>query len=173
MLAVPLRAEFRAQARRGVIGALEMCAVVVALYALAGRLEDFNVGPWHAVLIAAAVLLMTALYTLPSRRIHRRLERIEPLTEPAEAMSPTTVRWFWLWAIGAGLVLGGFGLVVDVELDIVAIFIAVGLGGTLGGPAYEAWAVGRYERRHGGTVYRLEDPPGTEAGLGWLPASGQ
>jgi len=83
------------------------------------------------------------------------------------------VGWFWLWAIGAGFVLGGFGLVVDVELDIVAVFIAVGLGGTLGGPAYEAWAVGRYEREHGGTVYRVEDPPGTQAGLGWLPGRGQ
>ena len=64
-----------------------------------------------------------------------------------------------------GLALGGIALLLDFEVDVLAIVLAVALGGVLGEDAVNAWIVRRYERGCGATVYRVEDPPGTEAGL--------
>jgi hypothetical protein len=168
MLAVPHRAELRGQAARGIAGALLIFAAAVALYALAGRLDDLNVRWPHAIGIPAAVLVAATAYSVLGGRMSRRLERMRPLEPGAEAAAPRTVRGWWLWAIGAGLLVGGVALIIDFELDNLAVVLAIGLGSVLGGPALDAWTVARHEREHGGTVYRVEDPPGTEAGLRWL-----
>ena len=75
-----------------------------------------------------------------------------------------------LQALGLGLVVGGIGLLIDVELDVLAIGFAITLGGVVGADLLKSLTLSRYERAHRGTVYRVEDPPGTEAGLGWAPA---
>jgi hypothetical protein len=173
MVAVPYRAELRAEAVRGTLGLLTAYAVALAMFAAAGRLGDLNVGPSDALLIVAAVLVMTAIYSLPPSKMTKRLARLPPLDPDASRAAPTPPRRWPLWAIGGGLLLGGIALVLDLELDLLAIFFAIGLGSNAGGPAYEAWRVARHEREHGGTVYRVEDPPGTDAGLAWLPRGGQ
>jgi hypothetical protein len=173
MVAVPYRAELRGKAARGTVGALLMFGAAIVLYALAGRLDDLNVRWPHAIAIPAAVLVAATAYSLLGGRTSRRLARMRRLEPGAEPAAPRTVRGWWLWAIGAGLLLGGAALVIDFELDNLAIVLAIALGSVLGGPAPAALTVARYERAHGGTVYRVEDPPGTQSGLGWLPKGGE
>ena len=70
--------------------------------------------------------------------------------------------------IVGGLLLGGIALVLDFEIDNLAVVLAaIALGGVLGDDAAGAWTLARYEREHGRTVYRVEDPAGTDAGLAW------
>ena len=173
MVAVPLKAELSGEALRRTIGVVETCVVAVALYAAAGRLDDRSFGPWQVLAIAGAALLLVALYSLLPPRVSTKLERMQALDRSADHASPKRAPWFWAWAIGGGLVLGGIGLLFDIGPDTLAIFVAIALGATIGGPAYDAWTVARYEREHDGTVYRVEDPPGTEAGLAWLPRAGE
>ena len=173
MVAVPLRAELRAEAVRGTLRLLVAYGVVVAMFAAAGRLGDLNVGPSDALLIVAAVVGMTAVYSIPPSKVRKRLARLPALDPDAARAAPEPARRWPLWAIGGGLLLGGIALVLDVELDLLAIFLAIGVGTNIGGPAYDAWRVARHEREHGGTVFRVEDPPGTDAGLAWLPRGGQ
>ena len=69
-----------------------------------------------------------------------------------------------LWLIR---VVGAIALVLDIEIDNLAIILAVALGGIAGEEVAGALTLAHYEREHGGTVYRVEDPVGTEAGLAW------
>ncbi len=58
------------------------------------------------------------------------------------------------------------------QLDRVIHQTAIALGGVVGADLLKSLTLARYERAHRGTVYRVEDPPGTEAGLGWLSEGG-
>jgi hypothetical protein len=56
-------------------------------------------------------------------------------------------------------------LVDGAAVALLAVFVATAIGDR----AADLVRVARHERVHRGTVYRVEDPPGTEAGLGWEP----
>jgi hypothetical protein len=175
MLAVPYRAELRSRAIGAGAGILLAFAVATGMIALAGRLDDLNLHWLDAVAVPVAVLIAAAFYTGRRRRLREQLARPRQLGDAVERVAPARVRWLRMAAKGlvAGLVLGGISLVLDFEVDNLAVVLAIALGGVLGDDAAGAAAVARYEREHGGTVYRLEDPPGTEAGLGRLPGLGE
>jgi len=171
MLAVPYRAELRTQALRGVVAIALIAVATVGLYAAAGRF-DLNVDAVDAALIAGGALVAAVVYSRRGERLGRRLKRLRPLEPGADRVPPPPIRWgtMPLQALGLGLIVGGIGLVIDVELDVLAIGFAITLGGVVGADLLKSLTLSRYERAHRGTVYRVEDPPGTEAGLGWAPA---
>jgi hypothetical protein len=78
-----------------------------------------------------------------------------------------------LWEVVAGLVAGGIALLLDIEIDNLVLLLAIALGAVVGDDASGAFLLGRYERDQVGTVYRVEDPSGTDAGLAWLPGRGE
>ncbi len=169
MLAVPYRAEVRRRAVRAATGILLAFVVAVATIAVAGRADELNLHWFDALAIAGAVLVAAAVYTGRRRRLRDQLVRLRALDPAAERVEPGTIRWDKLAVrvVVGGLVLGGIGLVFDFEVDNLAVVLAVALGGVVGDDAAGAWTLSRYEREHGGTVYRVEDPPGTDAGLAW------
>lgn len=173
MLAVPYRAELRTNALRGAAAFALVAVAAVALYGVAGRF-DLNVDVVDAAVIAGAALVAAVVYSRRGERLGRRLERMEALEPAADRRPPAPIRWgtMPLQALGLGLIIGGVGLLIDIELDGLAIVLAIGLGGVAGADLLKALTLRRYERAHGGTVYRVEDPPGTEAGVGWLSEVG-
>jgi hypothetical protein len=166
--AIPYRAELRTSALRGAAAISLIAGAAVALYVAAGRF-DLNVDAVDAALIAGGALVAAVIYSRRGERLGRRLERLEPLDPAADRRPPGRIRWgtMPLQALGLGLIVGGIGLVIDFELDVLALVLAIGLGGVVGADLLKAFTLARYERAHRGTVYRVEDPPGTEAGLGW------
>jgi len=169
VLAVPYRVELRSRVARAATGILLSFAVAVGTIAVAGRADDLNVHWYDAVAIAGAVLLASAFYTGRRRRLRQRLANVPELAPAAERVAPRGVRWGTLVVpvLVGGLLLGGIALVLDFEIDNLAVVLAVALGGVLGDDAAGAWTLARYEREHGGTVYRVEDPAGTDAGIAW------
>jgi hypothetical protein len=158
MVAVPYRAELRTQALRGAAAIALIALAAVALYAVAGRF-DLNVDAVDAALIAGGALVAAVIYSRRGERLGRRLERLQPLEPAADRAAPAPIRWgtMPLQALGLGLIIGGIGLVIDFELDVLALGLAIGLGGVAGADLLKARTVGRYERAHRGTVYRLAD----------------
>ena len=173
MPAVPYRAELRTNALRGVAAFGLIAVAAVALYVVAGRF-DLNVDVVDAAFIAGGALVAAVIYSRRGERLGRRLERMAALEPGADRQPPAPIRWgtMPLQALGLGLIIGGLGLLIDIELDILAIVFAIGVGGVAGADLLKALTLARYERAHGGTVYRVEDPPGTEAGLGWISERG-
>ena len=169
VLAVPYRAELRRRVARALTGILGSFAVAVGLIAVAGRADDLNVHWFDAIAIAGAVLVAAAVYTGRRRRLRDQLDHLPELDPEAERVPPRAVGPAKLLvpAIVGGLVLAGIALVLDFEVDNLAVVLAVALGGVLGEDAAGSWTLARYERERGGTVYRVEDPPGTDAGLAW------
>ena len=98
-----------------------------------------------------------------------QLARLPELDPVAEHIAPARIRWDKLAVpvIVGGLLLAGISLVLDFEVDNLAVVLAVALGGVIGEDAAASWLLARYERERGGTVYRVEDPAGTQAGLAW------
>ena len=175
MLAVPHRAELRSRALGAAARILAAIAFAVGMVAVAGRVEDLNLSLFEAIALPAAVLIAAVLYTDRRRRLRRSLtdlRRLEAGTVPAPA---PRVRWAAMLGQGVavGLVVGAIALVLDIEIDNLAIILAVALGGVAGEEVAGALTLARYEREHGGTVYRVEDPVGTEAGLAWLAGRGE
>ena len=158
MLAVPYRAELRIQALRGAAAFALMAVAAGGLYAAADRL-DLSVDWIDAVLIAGGAMIAAVFYSRRGERLGRRLERSQPLEPEADRVPPAPIRWgtMPLQALGLGLIIGGLGLLVEIELETVALAIAIGLGGVVGADLLKVLTVARYERRHGGTVYRLAD----------------
>jgi hypothetical protein len=175
MVAVPFRAELRAHLLYRCAGVLATFAVALAMIAVAGRIDELNLHWIDAIWIPGAVLVAAAVYSLLGQRLGEQLARMQPLDADARRAEPPPVRWAWmpLKALGAGLVLGGIALVLDLEADGLAIVLAVALGSSLGGLGAHAVRVAGHERAHDRAVYRVEDPPGTDAGLAWLPRGGQ
>jgi hypothetical protein len=174
MVAVPYGVELRSRAIRAGAGILLAFVVAAGMIAVAGRLSDLNLHWIDAIAVPAAVLVAAACYTDRRRRLRERLARPRALEPGVERGAPARPSWraTLVRAIIGGLVLGGISLVLDFEIDNLAVVLAIALGGVIGDDAAGAAAIRRYERAHGGTVYRLEDPPGTEAGLA-LAARGQ
>jgi len=169
VLAVPYRVELRRRVARALTGILGSFAVAVGLIAVAGRADDLNMEWFDALAIAGAVLVAAAVYTGRRRRLREQLEGLTELAPEAERVEPRAVgaAKMLVPAIVGGAVLAGISLVFDFEVDNLAVVLAVALGGVLGEDAAGSWTLARYERERGGTVYRVEDPPGTNAGLAW------
>ena len=84
-----------------------------------------------AIWIPAAVLLATAIYAWLGRRDGEQLAQMRPLGADARRVAPDPVRWGGLLAksVGAGLIIGGIALVIDLETDGLAVVLAVALRG--------------------------------------------
>jgi hypothetical protein len=175
MVAVPYRAELGSELRYRAVMILLVDGAAVALLAAAGRLGDLNVGWFDAVWITAVVLLATAGYPLIGELfgdgLREKLASMERLPPDTDRVAPVRRSWtgLVLTALLAGLAVGGVALVVDLEIDGLAIVLAVFVATAIGDRAADLVRVARHERVHRGTVYRVEDPPGTEAGLRWEP----
>jgi hypothetical protein len=150
-------------------GILLSFAIAVGAIAVAGRADDLNVHWYDALVLAGAVLVAAAVYSGPRRRLREQLGALPALDSDAERVVPRARHWGKLvvQAIAAGLLLAGIALVLDIEVDNLTLVLAIALGGVVGQDAAVAWKLARYERERGGTVYRVEDPPGTQAGLAW------
>jgi hypothetical protein len=172
MVAVPYRTELRRQFAYRVGGVLVMFAVAFGLIAVAGRLDDLDLSWSDAIWIPVAVLVATAIYARLGQRLGEQLAAMEPLAAGAQRVAPGPVGWAGTLAksVGAGLIIGGLALLLKLDADGLALVLAVALGGYLGDVGANAVRVARHERSHRRTVYRVEDPPGTEAGLRWEPA---
>ena len=170
MLAVPYRAELRSRAAGSLVGLTLAFAVYVGALAVAGRLDDERFTGLDAVFVAVAVLVGAAFSTSRRRRLRRQLARPRQLADAVEPVPAPRVRWaaMLLRGVVGGLVLAGIALVIGIDVAVTAIVLGVAAGGVLGDDLANAVEVSRHEREHGGTVCRLEDPPGTEAGIGWL-----
>jgi hypothetical protein len=171
MLAVPYRAELRTNALRGVAAFALIAVAAVGLYVAAGRF-GLNLDVVDAAFIVGGALVAALIYSRRGERLGRRLERMAALEPAADRRPPSPIRWgtMPLQALGLGLIIGGVGLLVGIDLEVLALGLAIGLGGVAGADLLNALTLRRYERAHRGTVYRVEDPPGTEAGLAWVSA---
>jgi hypothetical protein len=170
MLAVPYRAELRSRAIGSLFG-LALAAVTYAgVLAIAGRLDDEPFTGLDAAFVAVAVLVGVAFSTSRRRRLHEQLTRPRQLPPTVDEAVAPRVRWatMVLRGVVGGLAFAGIALLIANDPPIIAIVIGVAVGGVLGDDVANALKVSRHEREHGGSVFRLEDPPGTEAGLGWL-----
>lgn len=171
MLAVPYRAELRTQTVRGFAAIVLIAVAAVALYVIAGRI-NLNLDRVDAAVIAGGALVAALFYSRRGERLGHRLRRMKPLEPHADCVPPAPIHWgtMPLQALGLGLIVGGIGLLVEIDFETVVLALAIGLGGVAGADLLKALKLARYERAHRGTVYRVEDPPGTDAGLGWEPA---
>ena len=158
MVAVPYRAELRTSALRGLAAIALIAVAAVALYVAAGRV-NFNLGTVDAAVIVVGALLAAVFYSRRGERLGRRLERVQPLEPEADRIAPAPIRWgtMPLQALGLGLIVGGLCLLVEIQLETVALGLAIGLGGVAGADLLKVLTVARYERAHRGTVYRLAD----------------
>jgi hypothetical protein len=156
--AVPYRAELRTSALRGATAIALVAVAVVALYVVAGRFS-FSVDPVATAVIAGAALIAAVFYSRRGERLSRRLERVQPLEPVADRVPPAPIRWgtMPLQALGLGLLFGGAGLLTESTVDVLAIGLAIVLGGVAGADLLKARTVARYERAHHGIVYRLAD----------------
>jgi hypothetical protein len=165
MLAVPHRAELRSRALGAAARILAAIAVAVGMVAVAGRVEDLNLSLLEAIALPAAVLIAAVLYT-DRRRLRRSLADPRRLEAGTESAPPPRVRWAAKpgQGVAVGLVVGAITLVLDIEIDNLAIILAVALGGVAGEEFAGALTVARYEREHGGTVVPRRRPGGHRGG---------
>jgi hypothetical protein len=158
MEAVPYRAELRTSVLRGTAAIALIAVAAVALYVAAGRV-NLNLDRVDAALIVGGALVAAVFYSRRGERLGPRLERARPLEPEADRVPPAPIRWgaMPLQAVGLGLIVGGVGLLVEIDLETVALALAIGLGGVAGADLLKVLTVARYERAHRGTVYRLAD----------------
>ena len=175
MSATPLRAELQSRAVGSAVRLLLGIGIAVGVVAVAGRGGDLNLSLWEAIAIPAAVLVVALLYAGRRRRLRESLQRLPRLEADAERSAPRGTRWPSAFGQGvvAGLVVGGIALLLDIEIDNLVLLLAIALGAVVGDDASGAFLLDRYERDQVGTVYRVEDPSGTDAGLAWLPGRGE
>jgi hypothetical protein len=166
MLAVPHRAELRSRALGAAARILAAIAVAVGMVAVAGRVEDLNLSLLEAIALPAAVLIAAVLYTDRRRRLRRSLADLRRLEADTVSAPAPRVRWAAVLGQGVavGLVVGAIALVLDIEIDNLAIILAVALGGVAGEEVAGALTVARYEREHGGTVVPRRRPGGHRGG---------